>query len=106
MAVLGQVTADASLTFRRRGVEGFFRRVVVAFPRQDWPRSSTVDTEDGGGVEIATVQNVDGDVLVWVDAEHGSMLTPGQARAAADELLEAAPWVEDQGTHLAVSQKT
>jgi hypothetical protein len=35
VAVLGQVTADASLTFRRRGVEGFFRRVVVAFPRQD-----------------------------------------------------------------------
>jgi len=33
--VLGEVTADAALTFRRRGVEGFFRRVVVAFPRQD-----------------------------------------------------------------------
>jgi hypothetical protein len=35
VAVLGEVTADAALTFRRRGVEGFFRRVVVAFPRQD-----------------------------------------------------------------------
>ena len=69
----------------------------------DGPHWSTVDTDDGGGVEIATVQNVDGDVLVWVDAEHGSMLTPAQARAAADELLEAGSWVEDQGTHLAVS---
>ncbi len=28
VAVLGEVTADAALTFRRRGVEGFFRRVV------------------------------------------------------------------------------
>ena len=72
----------------------------------DGPRWSTVDTDDGGGVEIATVQNVDGHVLVWVVAEHGSMLTPAQARTAADELLEAASWAEDHGTHLAVSQQT
>ena len=35
VAVLGEVTADAALTFRLTGVDGFFRRVVVAFPWQD-----------------------------------------------------------------------
>src|SRR5450631_1622638 len=35
VAVLGEVTADAALIFRGTGVDGFFRRVVVAFPRQD-----------------------------------------------------------------------
>ena len=72
----------------------------------DGPRWSTVDTDDGAGVEIATVQNTEGEVVVWLDAEHGSMLTPAQARAAAHELLEAASWVENQCTYLAVSQKT
>jgi len=72
----------------------------------DGPRWSTVDTDDGGGFEIATVQNVDGDVLVWIDAEQRSMLTPAHARAAARELLEAAFWVENQCAYLAVSQKT
>jgi hypothetical protein len=71
----------------------------------DGPRWSTVDTDDDVGVDIATVQNVDGDVVVWIDAEHGSMLTPAQARAAAHELLEAASWVENVCTHLAVSQE-
>jgi hypothetical protein len=61
----------------------------------DGPRWSTVRTDDGSSVDIATVQNEDGDVVVWVDAEHGSMLTSEQARAAAHELLEAASWVED-----------
>jgi hypothetical protein len=35
VAVLGEVTADAALIFRLTGVDGFFRRVVVAFHRQD-----------------------------------------------------------------------
>jgi hypothetical protein len=61
----------------------------------DGPRWSTVRTDDGSSVDIATVQNEDGDVVVWVDAEHGSMLTSEQARAAAHELLEAASWVDD-----------
>ena len=61
----------------------------------DGPRWSTVSTDDGSSVDIATVQNDGGDVVVWVDAEHGSMLTAEQARAAARGLLEAASWVDD-----------
>jgi len=41
------------------------------------------------------VQNDDGDVVVWVDAEHGSMLNSEQAPAAALALLEAVSWVDD-----------
>jgi len=41
----------------------------------DEPRWPTIHTDDGTSVDIATVQNDDGDVVVWVDAEHGSMLT-------------------------------
>jgi hypothetical protein len=54
-----------------------------------------VCTADGSCVDIATVQNEDGDVVVWVDAEHGSMLTSEQAPVAARELLEAASWVDN-----------
>jgi hypothetical protein len=61
----------------------------------DGPRWPTIHTDDGTSVDIATVQNDDGDVVVWVDAEHGSMLTSEQARAAARALLEAASWVDD-----------
>ena len=61
----------------------------------DGPRWPTIHSDDGTSVDIATVQNDDGDVVVWVDAEHGSMLTSEQARAAARALLEAACWVDD-----------
>jgi len=64
----------------------------------DGPRWPTIHTEDGTCVDIATVQNDDGDVVVWVDAEQGSMLTSEQARAAARALLEAATWVDDHPT--------
>ena len=59
------------------------------------PRWSPVHTDDGTSIDIATAQNEDGDVVVWVDAEHGSMLTSEQARETAHQLLEAASWVED-----------
>jgi hypothetical protein len=61
----------------------------------DGPRWPTIHTDDGTSVDIATVQNDDGDVVVWVDAEHGSMLNSEQARATARALLEAASWVDD-----------
>ena len=61
----------------------------------DGPRWPTIHTDDGTSVDIATVQNDDGNVVVWVDAEHGSMLTSEQARAAARALFEAASWVDD-----------
>ena len=61
----------------------------------DGPRWPTIHTDDGTYVDIATAQNDDGNVVVWVDAEHGSMLTSEQARAAAHALLEAASWVDD-----------
>ena len=61
----------------------------------DGPRWPTIYTADGTYVDIATAQDDDGDVVVWVDAEHGSMLTSAQARAAAQALLEAATWVDD-----------
>ena len=35
VAVLGEVTDDAAFLFRRTGVDGFLRRVVMAFPEQD-----------------------------------------------------------------------
>ena len=64
----------------------------------DGPRWPTIHTDDGTYVDIATAQNDDGNVVVWVDAEHGSMLTSEQARAAAHALLEAASWVDDHPT--------
>jgi hypothetical protein len=38
-------------------------------------------TPDGTSVDIATVQNDDGDVVAWVDTEHGSMLSYPMPRA-------------------------
>jgi hypothetical protein len=58
-----------------------------------WP---TVHGDDGSSVDIATGQNLTGDVGVWLSAEHGANLTPEQARVASRQLLQAATWVENR----------
>jgi hypothetical protein len=60
-----------------------------------WP---SIHTDDGTSVDIATAQNDDGEVVVWADAEHGSMLTSEEARAAARALFEAPSGVDDHPT--------
>jgi hypothetical protein len=64
----------------------------------DGPSWPTVDGDDGSSVDIATVQNENGDVVVWLDAQHGVNLTPGQAREAGLALLGAAFWADDHRT--------
>jgi len=63
----------------------------------DGPSWPTVDGDDGSSVDIATVQNENGDAVVWLDAQHG-VNTPGQAREAGLALLAAAFWVDDHRT--------
>jgi len=64
----------------------------------DGPRWSTVRGTDESSVDVATVQDIDGAVVVWLDVEGGSNLTPEQAREVCRDLLEAASWVEDHRT--------
>jgi hypothetical protein len=64
----------------------------------DGPRWSTVRGTDEASVDVATVQDIDGAVVVWLDVEGGSNLTPEQAREVCSALLEAASWVEDHRT--------
>lgn len=61
----------------------------------DGPHWLSVQADDGNSVDIATAQNDDRVVVVWVEAANGSMLTSEQARVAAGQLLEAASWVDD-----------
>jgi hypothetical protein len=62
---------------------------------EDGPRWLSVQADDGNSFDIGTAQNEYGEVVVWVGAVNGSMLTSEQARVAAGQLLEAASWAED-----------
>ena len=64
----------------------------------DGPSWPTVNVDDGSSVDIATVQDENGDAVVWLDAEHGVSLSAGQAREAGLALLAAAFWVDDHTT--------
>jgi hypothetical protein len=51
--------------------------------------------EDRFSADVATMKNEDGDVGVWLSAEHAEFLTPVHARSVARALLAAADWVDD-----------
>ena len=51
--------------------------------------------EDGFSADVAAVQNEDGDVGVWLSADHEEYLTTRHARSVARALLAAADWVDD-----------
>jgi hypothetical protein len=50
--------------------------------------------EDRFSADVAAVQNEDGDVGVWLAADHKEYLTTGQARSVARALFAAADWVD------------
>ena len=54
----------------------------------DGPRWLTIHTDNGASVDIATVQNDDGDLVVWVDAKHGAMLTSERSPSSEGRV----PW--------------
>lgn len=51
--------------------------------------------EEGFSADVAAVQNEDGDVGVWLSADHEEYLTTRHARSVARALLAAADWVDD-----------
>lgn len=61
----------------------------------DGPSWPTVHGDDDSSVDVAVLQNENGDVVLWLDTEQGANLSPEQGRAAARQLLEAASWAED-----------
>jgi hypothetical protein len=50
--------------------------------------------DQGFSADVSAVQNEDGDVGVWLSAEHEEYLTPPHARSVARALLAAADWVD------------
>jgi hypothetical protein len=53
--------------------------------------------EDSFSADVAAVQNENGDVGVWLAADHAEYLTTAQARSVARALLAAADWVDVNG---------
>ena len=50
--------------------------------------------EDGFSADVAAVQNENGNVGVWLPADHKEYLTTAQARSVARALLAASDWVD------------
>ena len=51
--------------------------------------------EEHFSADVAAVQNEQGDVGVWLSADHEEYLTTRHARSVARALLAAADWVDD-----------
>jgi hypothetical protein len=51
--------------------------------------------DEGFSADVAAVQNKNGDVGVWLSAEHEEYLTTRHARSVARALLAAADWVDN-----------
>jgi hypothetical protein len=53
--------------------------------------------DDDFTADVSAVQDENGDVGVWLSADHNEQLTTTRARSVARALLAAADWVETNG---------
>jgi hypothetical protein len=51
--------------------------------------------DESFSADVASVQNKNGEVGVWLSADHEEYLTTRHARSVARALLAAADWVDD-----------
>jgi hypothetical protein len=54
--------------------------------------------DDGFSADVAAVQNQDGDIGVWLSADHGEYLSSAHARSVARALFAAADWADNNRT--------
>jgi len=54
--------------------------------------------DEGFSADVAAVQNENGDIGVWLSADHDEYLTTAHARSVARALFAAADWVDSNGT--------